>query len=140
MSKSEIQYLLISGAKANGIAMPTANFTTDEVDMSTFPGPFIIQVNRTVADGTVEYCMQFSNDLVNWSQYSPKAQLTKAVPLINQDYYPEGNTSLKFPIGTGATLFSYIQDQSCIPKYLRLLFVSSGSPTGTLTISISKSK
>lgn len=138
--KNELQYFTKSGVKMKEMTMPGSTFVTDALDVSDFSGGFIIQILRTTLVGTVVFIVESSNDNVVWNRYIPIVDsVGRGVPSKTQDYFTL-TTATNIPIST-TTLEAMVQDQICLPNYLRLSFTSSGlAPTGNITASILKSK
>lgn len=109
-------YFFSSGVKMSAIAIPTSDFNTDSVKIGYFRDAIMIEVSRSASDGVVSWSLQYSNDGSNWFAYDP--------------------------IGDGSTqnlsIPDSIIDDDFLPIYVRIAFLSSGSPTGTITASITR--
>lgn len=138
--KNELKYFTKSGAQMNEMAMPSSTFKTDTMDVSNFSDAFLIQIVRTTLVGTVVFHVEFSNDNIAWGNYIPIVDSGgRGVPNKTQDYYPL-TTAVTIPIST-TTLVAHVQDQICLPRFLRLVFTSTGiAPTGNITASITLKK
>lgn len=138
--KNQMQYFTVLGVKMNAMAMPGSSFTTDDVDMSGFSGAFMIQVLRTLTTGDVTFVVESSNDGSVWNRYIPINDIAgRGIGTKTQDYFPL-TTALSIPI-SNTTAQAMVQDQICLPNFLRIVFTSTGlAPTGNITASILKSK
>jgi len=132
--KNELKYFTNSSVPMNAVTMPVATFTTDAMDVTNYTGAFLIQVVRTLSDGTATFIVEASNDNTVWGKYIPiidsggRGETSKT-----QDYYPKAVAST---IAISTTKEAHAQDQICLPRYLRLAFTISGSPTGNISASI----
>lgn len=115
-SIKSLGYFFSIGVKMSAISMPTSDFNTDSFEIGEFRGAIMIEVSRSASDGVVSWSVEYSNDGTNWF-----------------DYDPLGDSSMQ-----GLSIPDTIIDDDFLPVYVRLAFLSSGSPTGTITTTITK--
>lgn len=116
MSKNSMQYFFSGVNKLEAFAIPIASFNTPVIDMSSFNNGWMVEVYRSLTDGTVRWSLESSNDNSNWQPYDPNA---------------DGSTqNLSIPDAVTQSIF--------YPNFIRIAFTISGAPTGTLTAFINK--
>lgn len=116
MGKNSMQYFFKSTDKLSAFTIPVASFNTEPIDMKSFNNGWMVEVFRSLTDGSVRWTLQSSNDLTNWITYDP-----------NND---GATTNMTIPEAVMQSVF--------YPNYIRIAFTISGSPTGTLTAFINK--
>jgi len=109
--KAEQDFYHTSIAVGNKIVAYTAvsSFNTLGIDLSdAVDFTWTLQIFRSASDGTPTVTLQCSNDNTNWDNYQLES------------------TSISLPV--------IFKKSSFEPKYLRVVYTATGSPTGTITM------
>jgi len=85
-----------------------SSFNTDAIDLSSHKGEWVFQVFRSLSDGTPTCTIQSSLDGTNWDNYDS--------------------------LMTGFTIPAIKEGSNFLPKYFRVAYTNTGSPTGTITM------
>lgn len=85
-----------------------SSFNTDAIDLSAYSGAWVLQVFRSLSDGSPTCTIQSSTDGTNWNNYDS--------------------------LLTGFTIPSLKERDTFLPKYFRVAYTNTGSPTGTVTM------
>ncbi len=110
--KSEVIFYHTSTAAGNEVVgyTATSTFTTVGIDLSDWFGSWSVQISRSASDGSPTATIEVSNDGSNWRTYNDQ--------------------STSFNVTNGEVII----DGDFQPRYMRIAYTATGSPTGTITM------
>lgn len=109
MAIKQKTYFKVSSTDVNAYSA-TTGFNTDALDLSTYKGAWLFQVSRSASDGTTSCTIQASQNGTDWVSYDPLL------------------TSFSIP--------AIKERENFYSKYMRVVYSASGSPTGTITMTL----
>jgi hypothetical protein len=111
--KAKLAYFLNSTTPLNAVTIPTSSFQTVAIDLTDYNDPWMIEVYRSLTNGSVVFTVQYSMNNSNWFVLDPRLR----------------NLAL-----SGSIIHvPPIQSSNIFANYVRLNFTISSSPTGTIT-------
>lgn len=113
------RYFQESGRNMEGTTIPTADFDTT-VEFGDYSGPWLIEVFRSLANGSVTFTLNYSMDGVNFFPYR------------------EDVVDVKLSGAPSVIHVPPIFDDGFKYNHLQLSFTISGTPSGTITARLYK--